>query len=321
MALDTFLPQFFSQEFEVSEMFEFPYVMFATDRSGMVPAGGNKVSWPDVEGSVTTQTYQRGTNLTDGEGRDAVLTLEIDQFDAVAIPLDDTDRTQRMPQIMAEYALQSNRELLWKINGNNRDEFRKATRLAATGLAQPMRGSYNGLTSNVSQVDLKASGATGTTIDSAEGRTAIIRAMDQNAGVFAKRHGWISPDADTKGVCIVPIEVGNQFREFLWNDKPNLGVGTIVDSAFGLGKVMKISGWEVVEDATQPEIDLTAAGNIRLDFVHPARRGLYYGRQLSSVETERIQGQFGTRLKALYLHGATQGAARHLYEIQLALTT
>ena len=321
MALDTFLPQFFSQDFEPSEMFEFPYVLFATDRSGMVPAGGNQVTWPDVEGSVTTQAYTRGTNLTDGEGRDAIITLTVNQQDAVAIPLDDTDRTQRMPQIMAEYAMQSNRELIWKVNANNRAAFRAATRLAPSGLTQPMRGSYNGLTSNVASVDLKASGASGTTIDSVDGRAAVIRAMDQQAGVFAKRHGWISTDADTKGVCIVPIEIGNQFREFLWNDKPNLGVGSIVDSAFGLGQIMKISGWEVVEDATQPEVDLTQAGNVHLDFVHPQRRGLYYARQLSSIETERIQGQFGTRLKALYMHGATQGAARHLYQLQLALTT
>ena len=324
MPLDTFLPEFFSQEFERPEMFEFPYILFGRDRSSMVPAGGNQATWPDVEGSVVTQTYTRAMPLTDGEGQDEVLTLPIDQFTAVGIPLDDLDRVQRMPNLMGEYMIQANRELMWAINANNRARLRATTRRAATGLTEPMRGNHNGLTSNVKVLELLTTDGTGNAhnkINTPEGRAEIIRAMDQNAGSFAKRHGWISPDADTKGVAIVDIEMAEQFREYLWNDKPNLGAGAIVDSAFGLGQIMKVSGWEIVEDATRAEVDLAnASHNLIIDFMHPAARSLNYGKQLTTIETERIQSQFGTRLKALYMHGAVQGAARHIYGLEVNLS-
>ena len=328
MALDTFAPEFFSQEFERPEMFEFPYVMMATDRSGLVPPGGNKATWPDVEGSVTTQTYARGVSLTDGEGQDLQITLDINQSDAVAIPLDDLDRVQRMPSLLAEYMIQSDRELMWAINDNNKTAFRAATRLAASGLTEPMRGDNDGLTSNVTALEFIHTGGTANVahpfIESADARQAIIQAMDVAAATYAKRHGWVSQNADTKGVAACPIELGAQFRRYLIDDKPNLGAGSIVDSAFGMGRILAVSGWEILEDVTAPAFNLSgviaADAGFRIDFFHPQRIGLYYGRQLSELETERIQGQFGTRLKALYLHGAIQGAARHMYSITIQLS-
>lgn len=323
MPIDTFLPEYFRQEFEPKELFEWPYVMLGRDRSEYVPAGGNQATWPDVEGSVTTQAYTPGQDLVSREGNDEILTLTMDQRTAVAMKLDDVIRTQRMPSLMGEYMIQTQRELMWDINAHNRTKLRAATRRAASGLTEPMRGNPQGLTRNVYEMTMLTSDGTGNAhnkITSMEGRAEIIRAFDQQAGNFAKRHGWVSPDADTKGVCVVPIELGEQFREYLWNDKPNLGAGAIVDSAFGLGKVMKISGWEIVEDATQPEIDL-ANGNAQIvcDFLHPNRYSLNYGIQLNTIETERIQSQFGSRLKALYLHGAEQGAARNQFAIVINL--
>ena len=328
MALDTFMPQMFSQEFERPELFEFPYVMMATDRSSLVPAGSNQVSWPDVEGSIVTQTYTRGTDLTDGEGQDAMLTLKIDQFDSFAIPLDDLDRQQRLPNVLSEYTVQGSRELLWKVNENNRTVYRTggpvgSNRLGSS-LTEPMRGNHVGLTSNTYELELLHTGGTGTghpKWGTAEGRQAIIAAMDTEAGAFAKRHGWVSQNADTKGVCVVPIQVGQEFRRYLIDDKPNLGVGNIVDSAFGYGRIMMISGWEILEDVTAAAFAVNAADdtNIKLDFFHPMNRSLYYGRQLQSMETERIQKQFGTRLKGLYMHGAVQGAARHMFEMSVSL--
>ena len=324
MALDTFLPEYFSQQFELPEMFEFPYIRFATDRSGMVPDGGNKVTWPDVEGSVVTQKYTAGSPLTDGEGQDAVLTLEVNEFDAVAIPLDDLDRVQKMPTLMAEYTLQANRELMWEINDHIRTQLQATARRAASGLTEPMRGNHAGLTSNVAAVSYHQRGSGNSThpVWGTEGmRQDIVSRFDVDAGGFAKRHGWVSPDADTKGVAVVPIELANELRAYLRDDKPNLGAGTVVDSAFGLGRIMKVSGWEIVEDVTLPAVNVAAAANpaMRVNFLHPQNRSVYYARQLTTLETERIQGEFGTRLKALYMHGAVQGAARHIYGMDIRL--
>ena len=327
MALNTFAPEYFSQEFERPEMFEFPYLMLAMDRSGLVPPGGNQATWPDVEGSVTTQTYVRGTALTDGEGRDQQIVMPINQNKAVSIPLDDVDRVQRMPAIMGEYMIQADRELLWEMNSFLRTRFRHSTRLAASGLTEPMRGNYEGLTSNVKNLELLHTGGTGTAhnkINSAEGRAELIEAMDLDAATFAKRHGWVAQDADTKGVAVVPMEIAAQFRRYLIDDKPNLGAGSYVDSAFGMGRIMRISGWEILEDVTASEFDVTGTvarnAGLGIDFFHPQRLGLYYGRQLAEIETERIQGEFGTRLKALYIYGAVQGAARHMYRISILLS-
>ena len=324
MALSEFLPEYFSQEFERPEMFQYPYIMFATDRSGMVPAGGNKVSWPDVEGSVTSREYRRGTDLSEDEGDDAVLTLDIDQSDAVSIPLDDLDRIQKMPDVMGEYMIQADRELMWAINENNRSILEGGARRAASGLTEPMRGDSNGLKSNVKNLEFFAEGVTGTGHEVWGTEAAIqelIDSMDEDAGGYAKRHGWVSQDADTKGVAVVPIEVGNAFRKYLRDFKPNLGAGSIVDSAFGLGRIMKVAGWEIVEDVTLDEVNTGAAGSMSINFLNPSGRSVYYGRQLTTLETERIQKQFGTRLKALYLHGAAQGAARHIYGIDITLST
>ena len=322
MALDTFAPEYYSQDFAPSEMFEFMYMMFATDRSGMVPPGGNQASWPDVEGSVKTQTYVSGTDLADGEGQDLKYTLAINKSDAVSIPLDDIHRVQRMPRIMAEYMTQADRELLWKINANLRTEFQKATRLAASGLTEPMRGDHEGLTSNVKVLTVHVAGSSNSVHNvwgTAAARQELIAAMDVDAATFAKRHGWVSQNADTKGVGVFPMEVASEVRRYLIDDKPNLGVGGIVDSAFGMGKIPKISGWEVAEDVTLGAINFGTVANIkaRINFMHPQRRGLFYGRQLVTMMTEVIQKQFGSRLKGLHLHGGVQGAARHMYGIQI----
>ena len=321
MALTNWMPQFFTQTFEPAQMFQFPYIAFGSDRSSYVPIGNNQGSWPDVEGSVVTETYNPRTDLTETQGDVVVYVLTIDQKDAFSISLDDLDRVQKSPAVMAEYTVQGMRELFWAINDNNRTVYEGGSRLAASGLDAPIRGNNTGLDGNQHDLALAVQGkGSGTEISSADGRAAIVRAMDDKAGIFAKRHAWISPDADTKGVCVMPMEVASQLRQYLYDDKPNLGAGSIVDSAFGMGKILRVSGWEIVEDQTLGEQDLTQAGAVNLNFLHPEGKSLYYGRQLSRLRTEAIQKQFGDRLMGLYLHGATQGAARNLYQMRLVLS-
>ena len=320
MALPNWMPQYFSQDFETPQMFDLPYLMHATDRSYDVPVGNNKGSWADPEGSVTTQTYTERTDLTDTQGNLEVYVLEIDQKDAFNITLDDLERTQQAPGIMADYTVQGVREMMWEINKNNREVFETGARLKASGLTEPIRGNPNGLTGNVHNVALGTSGGSGTTIDSKDGRAAIVRAMDKQARAFALRQAWVAPKASTNGVCIVPIEVAAELREYLWHDAPNLGAGSTVESAFGYGEILRVQGWEIVEDTTLPEIDLTQAGTIKLNFLHPQGKSLYYGRQLSRLRSEMVQKQFTNRLMGLYLHGATQGAARNIQQITLTLS-
>lgn len=326
MALDSFAPQFFSQDFAVQEMFEFPYLMFATDRSGMVPAGGDRVTWPDVEGTMVTQDYTPGSNLTDRELQDAAYTLNVNQRKAISVVVDDVERTQKMPAIMAEMMTQSVRELMWAMNAYLRAQFESTTRLAASGLTQPMRGDHDGLTSNQTNFEILHTGGSGGAHPmwgTEAFRQQLIAMMDEEAGGFAKRHGWVSQNADTKGVAICEIQIANEFRRYLTDDKPNLGAGAIVDSAFGLGRILKIAGWEIMEDVTRAPFLTNAAiasAGPRINFVHPQRRSLYYARQLQSLETERVQSRFANRLKGLYLYGAEQGASRHLYSIQLLLS-
>lgn len=301
-------------------MVAWPYLMMATDRSALVPPGGNQVTWPDVEGSIRTQKYTRGTNLNDGEWYDETLTLHVNQFDAVSQPLDDLDRVQRMPNLMAEGMIQADRDLMAVINENLKAEYRKGTRLAADGLTEPQRGNHQGLTSNVTELSFAANAW-----DTPATREAIVRSMDRDAGAYATRHGWVGTDARVKGVAVVPIELAQQFRAFLRDDKPNLGAGSLVDSAFGFGQVEMVSGWEIVEDGSiltpfDTSKAIAANAGLRIDFFHPGGRSLYYARQLAEMETERIQSQFGTRLKMLYLHGGVQGAARHLYSTTIQLT-
>ena len=321
MALD-YAPRYFGQDFELSEMFEYPYMIFATNMSANVPPGGNRFTWPDVEGSAIVQAYTKYTDLTDNQGFDGTYTIQVDNDDAVNMVLDDLDRVQRLPAVMAQYIQQADRELMWEVNDNIRTEFRDATRLAASGLTQPMRGSHNGLTGNVTDVALDtndSSAATAVLFSSAAGRARIIKAFF-TAETWCKRRGWATVNADTVGAAIIPLEVMEEINEYLYNDKPNMGAGAVVDSAFGLGRVTKIAGFELMGDPTADKLDLDSAGNVKIDLVHPNRRSVFYAAQLRKMETERVQKQFGDRIKALYMHGAIQGASRHMHQIDVTLS-
>ena len=78
MALDTFAPEYFLQELTPLEMFEFPWVALAGALSLSGP--GNKLSWPDLEGSVTTASYTNNADVTYNAMSDEVYSVTVADF-------------------------------------------------------------------------------------------------------------------------------------------------------------------------------------------------------------------------------------------------
>ena len=58
MPIDSFAPEYFDQQPSPLEMFDHPWMAIAGRRSLSGP--GNALSWPDLEGSVVSQSYTDG---------------------------------------------------------------------------------------------------------------------------------------------------------------------------------------------------------------------------------------------------------------------
>ena len=316
----TIAPELFSQDIEAPEMFPFPWLMAASDRSALVPAGANAVTIPDLEGSVTVGDYVAYNATTDVQMTDTVYKLTVNNQKYTNSILDDIDTQQKLINALGDAVVQSNREQMVELSKIIRVAYRAAARLAVSGLTQPQRGAPEGLTANakaIEQLDTVGSGTAHAKWDTPAARAELMGIID-DAYEFAQTHGW-----SERFLCVAPVQVITQIRRFLRDDKPNLGAGAIVDSAFTTGKVPFINGCEFFPDTLVPLFNVGAVvaanAGLRMDFVNPGR-GAYYVRQFASARTEMVPGQFGIRYLSLMLSGAVQGAARNLWSTTIQLS-
>ena len=317
MALNTFGPEFFLQELTMLEMFEYPWVALSGALNLSGP--GNKLSWPDLEGSVVSKAYVDNADVVYNAMTDKVYSITVNDYRETAFYVTDIERVQRLSSAMANGMTQAMREQLVNLSSVIRTAYRTATRLAATGLTEPIRGDPDGLVGNVNAIAmLDAADATNNTkYDTAEGRLLLLGGV-RRARSFGRRHGWPSRFA-----CVAPLEVTEQINALITEDKVNLGSGSIVDSAFATGQVPMIYGCEFHEDTLVAPIATGGPvgddGGLRMDFIYPGQ-SVKYITQPVSTDSMRDNDKFRQNGRTLRLNGAGQDAARFLYSETIELT-
>ena len=317
MALDTFAPEYFLQELTPLEMFEYPWVALSGQLSLMGP--GNKLSWPDLEGSVASASYANNADVTYNAMSDLVYSISVADYRATAYYVTDIERAQRLANALANGMEQSMREQLVNLSDVVKTAYRQAARLAISGLGAPIRGDPDGLVSNMFNTTMKHTGVMTqnvTLFDTPDGRLLLLRGV-RAARTFGRRHGWPSRFA-----CIAPLELTEQINALITEDKVNLGSGSLVDSAFTTGMVPMVYGCEFHEDTLAAPIatnaGVNAAANLRFDFIYPGQ-SVKYITQPIAVESMRDNDKFRQNGRTLRLNGAGQDAARFLYSNRIIL--
>ena len=136
--LNTFAPEFFLQEPSLLELFEYPWIAMA----GQVDLGGpgNKLSWPDLEGSVTSVAYVDNADVVYSAMANHSYSITVADFRATGFYVTDIERTQNLPVALSSGATQANREQLVNLSNVIKAAYRNAARLKATGLDAPRPG-------------------------------------------------------------------------------------------------------------------------------------------------------------------------------------
>ena len=317
--LNSFNPEFFLQEPSLLEMFEFPWMLLAGQLSLSGP--GNKLSWPDLEGSVVSVAYADNADVVYGAMANHTYEITVADFRATGFYVTDIERTQNVATAVANGSTQANRQQLINLTNVIKAAYRNSARLKATGLDAPIHGASDGLDQNLFDITLLAQGVAAVAgkaqWNTPEGRLALLQVI-REARNFGRRHGWPSRFA-----CVVPLEVYEQINALLTEDKVNLGAGSIVDSAFTTGMVPVIYGCEFFEDTLAAPITVTAAvavgANLRMDFLYPTQ-SVKYITQPIAAESFRNQEKFRQDVRTLYLNGGGQDAARFLTSTTIVLT-
>ena len=316
VTLNTFAPEFFLQEPSLLEIFDFPWIAVAGQLSLEGP--GNKLSWPDLEGSVVSAAYADNADVVYGAMVNHTYEISVVDFRATGFYVTDIERTQNVATAVANGSTQANRQQLINLTNVIKTAYRNAARLKATGLDAPIHGDSDGLDQNLFTISMLAQDVVGGEWNTAPGRLKLLQVVRQ-ARNFGRRHGWPSRFA-----CIAPLEVTEQINALITEDKVNLGSGSIVDSAFSTGQVPIIYNCEFLEDTLAAPITVTdtvaVGANLRMDFHYPGL-SVKYITQPISVESFRNQAKFRQDVRSLYLNGGGQDAARHLTSTTITLTT
>ena len=147
------------QEPSILELFEFPWLLLAGQLSLSGP--GNKLSWPDLEGSVVSAAYVDNADVVYGAMANHTYDITIADFRATGFYVTDIERTQNVATAVANGSTQANRQQLINLSNVIKTAYRNAARLKATGLDAPIHGDSDGLDQNLFTITMTHQAATG----------------------------------------------------------------------------------------------------------------------------------------------------------------
>ena len=303
MAVDTFAPQLFATQAERLLHHAYVWPMLANDHSDYFSTtAADRLTLPDFEGSVSVGDYTKYTDITYTQMNDAQYVLLLDQAKLIAKTIDDLDVKRNFMGLAAQASEQGMRELSAQYNNNIRAEYTQSIP-----------------TANKHTISARGKGANagaGVHWGTADHRSMVIDSFDE-AREFASMNAW---PADAR-FCVTGTAVYTQLYNFLIVDKPNLGVGSIVDDAFTGAKIMMIKGFRVYED-TLDQDDPSVAGTDknRLHF-GLAGQSVHTASQMKTAEAFRNHNQSGTLIRSLWLHGAVAGSPRKRYFVEHDIAT
>lgn len=271
MTLESFIPEIWANElltsFERALVYGSPAVV-NRDYEGEITAGGDTVRINSI-GDPTIGDYTKNTNMAAVETlTDAQAVLTINQQHYFNFQVDDIDKRQGNPRVMAE-----------------------ALRRAAFGLRSKVDNYIAGLyTEATGAIGSTASPVTVTDPATSSNKLAYAYLVDLGVNL----DGRDVPDDGR--FCVVP----SWFHGLLLQDARFVGTGSAAaDDVARNGVVGQAAGFKIIKSNNVPA---TTGTKYRIIAGHPSAWSM--AAQITSVEAYRPELRFGDAVKGLLVYGA-----------------
>ena len=298
MALDTF-PVIHTTRELIELYFQPQRIMTVLDRSGELAAGGYKLSDPFFTTDGNVSEYTELTDVPDVQLNDAFVELEPAQQPAIHFVADDIQVQKHLASVPGAIARYSDRRMRTSINDRLRATFEAIISGANATATGPLPAARN--------IELNQLTTAGTgNAHNKFGTEAGIEEWLDAVSTMKARHDALGWPEDGRYVVMHP-ELIKQARNYLWRDKPNLGVGVLVDRALVNGdNATMLFNYRVVTD---PDIapGENGSGSAAGDPVFQMHFGMmgdtqHFAAIIMRYEIERIQKQHASRYKSLVVH-------------------
>ena len=302
MALDSFA-SVYSRLAWIELFFEPTRLSTVMDRSGELQSGGESLYIPGFKTDVSTAANPAvGTSLTFDEVDDSQTRLQLNQDRYTAFRIPDTQTQYHVANVTEHIIRQQVRAMRQYVNDRLRADFESST--PATG--------------NVFNVALKTDGSTASTpakIDNEAGVRAILHGMDE-AATRAISLGW--PESR---YAVISPRIWQVINRWLYDFKPNLGVGMLVDGAFTQFRLPTLFGFQLLLD---PRIG--GASNAAATDQYKMSMGIFgetqhFAMTIASMDLTRDPYEFATLSRTHWLFGTAIPDSEKQIEVNLDFTT
>lgn len=273
MSLDNFIPEVWANELLVNlnkdHVFGAPGVV-NRDYEGQIRAAGDTVRINSI-GRVTVSSYTKNTDISAAETlTDAQATLSIDQQKYVNFQIDDIDKAQQNPKVMAQ-----------------------AMRESSYALRDAVDTYIASLYTDAASANLI--GSTGSPVTITDPATSLMKL----AYVYLVDAGVLLDTAnvpsDGRFVIVPPW-----FHGLLQQDARFVGYGTAAQQdALVNGRIGRAAGFDIYKSNNVPN---TAGTKYRIVAGHPMAWS--FAEQIVSIEAYRPQLRFADAVKGLLVYGA-----------------
>ena len=296
--LTTFLPKFYAPETTVKWRFQFPWLMIVNDVSAAFAAEGRGTAFEYYQMSDIS-TEPADDTLSSGLGSDQTVevlqitteTLELNQRKIKVAGFPEQARVQNLSRIMPEAVAELERAFNILQQAYVRSQFQADAGQVGTDVAITNAGIV-GRTTATETVFLNQ----------------LLNGMEA-----AMKDAW---PMDGR-FCVVPVEFYTLAVHYLTDTKPNLGVGSLVDSAFVNGTVPKIYSFEIL-----PDKDLKVAAGANKDLMHFGVGGVSidFAEQWSSITARTHWANSNIYLNAQKIYGAQIPDSLKAKKVQFTVT-
>lgn len=254
------------------------WVNLTTDLSSEFASGGDVLHLPSVSSVPTVKDYTVNTDIADPEVMtDVDNTFTLDKQKYFNIKIDDIKKVQAKPDMMAFFTQQASREIAQQVDSD----------LYATYLA----GVPAGQKTEVAPIDpLAKSGATSYSNQKAQAYVSAINT------VVKKLQDLYWPLASTW--MMVSTNTAFVLREYLYRE--GVGSETTQDGALLDAQLTRLFGVRAFVSTDVP--NATADGTPLVNF--GTTDSVFFARQITQVESYRLEKQFADGLKGLFTYGS-----------------
>ena len=268
------------------------------DESARLSASGDGIKVPVDSSAVTIRDYTRGQQLTVEDRQPVSVPVDLDQTKYVAFTLDRLDVRETNADYLGRGAMHTVIGLRNTMTDNIYSKMLDT--VDGSGAANHVHSTHQKV------ITVKKDGVTGTNFGDATYRAELVDSLlDMRA--TAIKAGWMDSDIGAPYVIVGP-EIDTALAKFLTIDKPNLGIGAIVDSAYtgGVGTPLgRIAGFNYTVDSRLGLSDSHASAGTKQFPIWFGLQGQYntFIRNVMITEALSRPDRFEVGLKALWRWG------------------